>query len=562
MTSGSTRVLSAFGLLLSAAAATAQVPVGGVEQEFKYDATTPGLAGQIGKGDRFGRSVATLRDFDGDGNGDLVVGAPYDDDGGLDRGAVHLLLLDADGSIKATGKISSTAGGFGGALPDESKFGNAVAFLGDVDANGANDIAVGAIGDSDGGAKAGAVWLLFLKPNGTVDKYRKLTPADGGFPFQLQAGDLFGRSIAPLPDMNGDGIPDVAIGAPGDDDAGPDAGCVYVAYIGPQLTVIGGNKITTGQSGFGTLLADGDRFGQAVASLGDLNGDGFTDLAVGAWQDDTGGSGQGALHVLLLGPGAQVLSATKLAEGLGGFDGELSTADRFGGSVTSIGDLDGDQVADLAVGAFNDDDGGVDAGAVWVLFMNPDGSAKGEQKISELEGGLVGGLDGSDHFHAVAAVQDIDGDGTSELAVGAFGDNALGANTGAVWVLVLHSSEWTDLGQAVPGVLGAPVLGGIGTLAPATEVTLTLSKGTPLAPVALVLGTSQADLPFAGGVLVPHPDLTWVPGSTNAAGFLGLQGRWPPDAPAGTSIWMQAWMQDDAATGGWAASNGLQATAP
>ena len=77
-----------------------------------------GLAGLLDSGDRFGRSVTGVRDFDGDGVGDMVVGAPADDDGGIDRGAVYVLLLNADGSVKHVQKISSTQGNFDGVLKD------------------------------------------------------------------------------------------------------------------------------------------------------------------------------------------------------------------------------------------------------------------------------------------------------------------------------------------------------------------------------------------------------------------------------------------------------------
>ncbi len=93
-----------------------------------------------------------------------------------------------------------------------------------------------------------------------------------------------------------------------------------------------------------------------------------------------------------------VLSHQKSSDTEGGFTGILDNDDFFGSSVASLGDLDGDGVGDLAVGARGDDDGGPVRGAVWVLFLNTDGTVKSHQKISDTEGGFTGILHNSDSF--------------------------------------------------------------------------------------------------------------------------------------------------------------------
>ena len=110
-----------------------------------------------------------------------------------------------------------------------------------------------------------------------------------------------------------------------------------------------------------------------MASLGDLDGDGVTDLAVGANYDDTGGTSRGAVHVLFLNANGTVKSSQKIASGTGGGP-TLANDDRFGSSVASLGDLDGDGVTDLAVGANFDDTGGTNRGAVHVLFLETSAS--------------------------------------------------------------------------------------------------------------------------------------------------------------------------------------------
>ena len=108
--------------------------------------------------------------------------------------------------------------------------------------------------------------------------------------------------------------------------------------------------------------------------------------------------------------------------------------------MASLGDLDGDGIGDLAVGAIADDDGGFNRGAVWILFLNTDGTVTTHQKISDTEGGFTGTLDNGDQFGMVAWLGDLDGDGVDDLTVGAFQDDDGGFNRGAVWVLFLDGT--------------------------------------------------------------------------------------------------------------------------
>jgi hypothetical protein len=105
------------------------------------------------------------------------------------------------------------------------------------------------------------------------------------------------------------------------------------------------------------------------------------DLAVGAWGDDTGGTNRGAVHVLFMNTDGTVSSSVKIASGTNGGP-TLTNGDKFGTSVASIGDLDGDGVLDLAVGAYQDDTGGTDRGAIYILFMNTDGTVSSSVKIA------------------------------------------------------------------------------------------------------------------------------------------------------------------------------------
>ena len=398
----------------------------------KISDTEGGFTGTLDNGDGFGRSAASVGDLDGDGVMDLAVGAPFDDDGVRDRGAVWVLFLNADGTVKTHQKISDTEGGFTGALDDFDYFGGSVASVGDLDGDGVMDLAVGAYGDGDGGFWRGAVWVLFLNADGTVKAHQKISSTEGGFTGTLHDGDYFGRSAASVGDLDGDGVMDLAVGALYDRDGGLERGAVWVLFLNADGTVKAHQKISSTAGGFTGALDDFDYFGISVASVGDLDGDGVGDLAVGAPGDDDGGEYRGAVWVLFLSADGTVRAHQKISSTEGGFTGTLDYGDGFGASVASAGDLDGDGVMDLAVGATGDSDGGIDRGAVWVLFLNADGTVKAHQKISDTEGGFTGALDDADLFGwSAASVGDLDGDGVADLAVGAAFATTTGARSGA-----------------------------------------------------------------------------------------------------------------------------------
>ena len=197
------------------------------------------------------------------------------------------------GTVLSHQKISDTEGGFTGILDDADLFGYSVASLGDLDGDRVGDLAVGAYGDDDGGtppdADRGAVWILFVNTNGTVNWHQKISDTQGGFTGMLDDGDRFGTSLASLGDLDGDGVGDLAVGAHFDDDGGFHRGAVWILFLNTNGTVKAHQKISSTQGGFTGILGNGDNFGRSVVSLGDLDGDRVGDLAVGAQHDNDGG---------------------------------------------------------------------------------------------------------------------------------------------------------------------------------------------------------------------------------------------------------------------------------
>jgi hypothetical protein len=408
-----------------------------------------GFTGSLDDRDSFGVSSTALGDIDGDGIVDLAVGASRDDDGASDAGAVWILFLKADGTVKSHQKISLTQGGFSGELDYEDFFGSYVASMGDRDGDGVGDLAVGAIFDDDGGPDRGALWLIDLNPDGTVKGNQKISAEAGGFTGSLNDGDQFGASAAAIGDVDGDGVGDLAVGSREDGDGGAGAGAVWILFLNIDGTVKSHQKISDTRGGLGGGLLPGDRFGMSTAPLGDMSGDGVPDLAVGAYQDDDGGTNRGAVWILFLNTDGTVMSHRKISDTQGGFEGILDNYDVFGKSVANMGDVNGDGTLDLAVGAIGDDDGDVERGAAWLLFLNSDGTVKTYQKFSDLEGGLQGALGTSNYFgSSVTSLGDLDGNGTIDLAVGAHYDDGGGHQRGAVWNLFL---EVVDVDRLVIG---------------------------------------------------------------------------------------------------------------
>jgi glyoxylase-like metal-dependent hydrolase (beta-lactamase superfamily II) len=120
---------------------------------------------------------------------------------------------------------------------------------------------------------------------------------------------------------------------------------------------------------------------------------------------------------------------------------------------------------------------------------------------------------------------------------------------------------WTDLGQALPGVTGAPLLQGSGSLAGNTLATLALSNAAPSSLAMLVVGLNALNAPFKGGVMVPDLDVVVILG-TNPSGSINLSANWPNSLPSGTEVWFQWWINDAAGPAGFAASNALLGTTP
>jgi len=334
------------------------------------------------------------------------------DDGPFEHGVVWRIDLQANGSIDSLELVPAPAG-----VSDHDLFGAGLARLGDLNGDGRPELVAGAPDEDRAGRRRGVVWVLSPDTNGELVPRHALRP---GWSFASGSSqDRFGAALAPLGDLDGDGTLELAAAG-----SGTSAGSLWILSLAFDASVVRALE-HGGAGGLGGGLENGDAFGASLAMLGDLDGDGTLELAAGAPADTDGAIGSGAVWILSLAEDGTLASHQKISATTGGFGGSILT-DAFGSAVTALGDVNDDGTPDLAVGAPSDDDGDTDAGSVWILFLAPDGTVSAEQKISKLAGGLASHSDlrfGS----ALAPLGDLNGDGTPDLAVGAQGGTAGGA---------------------------------------------------------------------------------------------------------------------------------------
>lgn len=479
-----------------------------------------GLKGPLDTNDLFGSSMRGVGDLDGDGVPDAVVGSPRDDDGGnaqdFDAGAVYILFLNADGSVKREQKISATEGGLSsGTLGQTDRFGSSVVSIGDLDGDGVTDLAVGAIGDRDGGTFSGAVYIIFLNNDGTVKDQQKIGDGSGGVPiFTLDDGDAFGSAIASLGDIDGNGIPDLLVGASGDDSAGTSVGAAYTLFLNTDGTVSNFRKITEGEGGLASgTLGSGfgrDRFGGSATGISDLNSDGVPDAIVGAPGDsDSRGSGRGAIYILYLNRDGSVQAHQKIG---GGRRGELSTldyGDNFGSGVANIGDIDNDGVTDIFVGSpGNGNTATPDRGALYFILLNNDSTVKGFARLNDRNTGISTRQDDNLGI-SLALLGDLNGDGSLNMLVGSSGFKTDGSpSTDAAYVLGITFTSTSGLDISLQGVINDSSFG------PATSGDVPLNAGSRFGRSTTGIGDVDGD-----GV----PDVL-VGGGTSYILFLNADG--------------------------------------
>jgi hypothetical protein len=335
----------------------------------------------------FGRSVGTAGDVNGDGYSDVIVGAPNYDNGQVNEGRAFVYHGSAEG-------LSTRADWTAESDQYRAWFGKSVGTAGDVNGDGYSDVIVGAHWYYDDQEYEGRAYVYHGSAEGLSAR------ADWTAAESDQYAASFGRSVGTAGDVNGDGYSDVIVGAPGYDNGQVNEGRAYV-YHGSAA----------GLSTTANWTAEGDQawagLGKSVGTAGDVNGDGYSDVIVGAYGYDHGQENEGRAYVYHGSATGLSTRADWTAEG------DQARA-LFGYSVGTAGDVNGDGYSDVIVGASDYDHGQEDEGRAYVyhgsaagLSARADWTAEGDQAYARFG------------WWSVGTAGDVNGDGYSDVIVGA-----------------------------------------------------------------------------------------------------------------------------------------------
>ena len=456
----------------------------GTEAGFPADLDLATLDGATGfkingavAGEEAGVSVAAAGDVNGDGIDDLLVGAQGFDlngtaAGGEFAGAAYVVYgTDAGFAGEVDLAALNGATGFritGAAAGDFTGFSTSAA--GDINADGIDDIIVGAYVADPNGSASGAAYVIYgtgADFGGVID----LSSLDASAGFQISgaaAGDFAGISVASAGDVNGDGIDDLIVGAHRADPSGDASGAVYVIFgsdagFGPELD-LGTIDGTTGIKLIGA--AEGDLTGWSVAAAGDVNGDGFGDIIIGAHEADPNGDWSGAAYVVF-GTDAGLPAEIDLAtlDGTTGFKLNGEAKFNFAGySVASAGDVNLDGFDDILVGAYLAGTSPSGTGATYLVFGSDAGFAA-EVDLSSLDGDTGFQITGAAAYDqsgtSVASAGDVNGDGFDDILVGAPYADAAGSDSGAAYIIFGKATRGTSGDDVLKGSAGANSLSGL-----------------------------------------------------------------------------------------------------
>ena len=378
------------------------------------------------------RSVSGAGDVNGDGLADLIVGALGANSNGNRSGESFVVFGKQDSALVDPNNLGT--GGFRiiGASPFDYS-GSSVSGAGDVNGDGMADIIIGASrANANGYNFAGESYVVFGKSDVTTVDLGNL--GAGGFRIDgIDAFDFAGTSVSGAGDVNGDGLADLIVGAIGADPNGDTyAGESYVVFGKPDGTTVDLGNLAT--NGFRINGSNPDDFsGRSVSGAGDVNGDGLADLIVGA---SYANSGAGESYVVFGKSNTSTVELNNL--GTEGFIiNGIDTNDYSGRSVSGAGDLNGDGLADIIVGAFRADPNGiVDAGETYVVFGKANSTAVDLGNLGT-EGFRIDGIDMDDRSgRSVSGAGDVNGDGLADLIVGGLNGDPNGfSNAGESYVI-------------------------------------------------------------------------------------------------------------------------------
>ncbi len=381
-----------------------------------------------------GLTVAGLGDINGPAGGasfdDVAVTAgSFDSNGLTDNGRV-LVYLGAAGGLAAapSDTIDGAFSAFG--------LGTLAASAGDVNGDGRSDVILASPYYSNGEMDEGIAYVHLGRADGTLER-------TGAFTFETNEAGAPITSVAGVGDVNGDGYADVALGVPGKNNGVSDEGAVLF-FAGSASGLVAVPTILGSSDG-------GSSFGVTVAGPGDVNGDGYADIAVGAYRRDTPGlANVGSVTLIAGSRGGPAITAATLADTI--LYG-IAAEDNLGNALAGAGDVNGDGYADVIAGSTGADNGQANEGRASIYFGSANTS--GLRALSDL--GIESNTAGAGLGTALSAAGDLNGDGFGDFVVAApsFG----GANNGTVFV---HLGAVGGPDGTADGTLTGPAGAGFG----------------------------------------------------------------------------------------------------
>lgn len=371
-------------------------------------------------GDAAGRSVSGAGDVNGDGLADLIVGAPLASTNGTQTGRSYVVFGTTSTDAIELSAVAAGQGGFlldGGPGADNS--GWAVDTAGDVNGDGLDDLIVGAPYADGTVVDSGRSYVVFGKVDTATVELSAVAQGAGGFLLNGETGFGAGLGVSGAGDVNGDGRDDLLVGGP----FVTNPGRTYVVFGKADTDAVELGAVGIGIGGFGINGGmDNDVAGRHLSGAGDVNGDGLDDIVVGDPFADPNGGDSGSSYVVFGKADTSLVDLSGVEQGRGGFvmHGEAPN-DQAGGAVGGAGDINGDGLADIIVGAPLADPNGEVSGRTYVVLGKVDTNAVQLGAVAAGQGGFVidGVAPGEASGDAVANAGDVNGDGRDDLIVGA-----------------------------------------------------------------------------------------------------------------------------------------------
>ncbi|MCG9881652.1 MAG: FG-GAP-like repeat-containing protein [Bacteroidia bacterium] len=363
--------------------------------------------------------------------------------------ATHQFIHAQFGTVKSFYKISATTGGFTGLSGQNIGFGSVSTNLGDINKDGIDDIATN-IWDPVSFKPFLAV--LFMNSNGTVKSHKLIGEEQGlsGIYFST----AFTSSITNMGDLNGDGINDIAVG---DTEAGGSnsrTGVVNIIYLNTDGTVKSFKQISRDVI---ASLPNNGSFGTGLANIGDLNNDGHIDLAVASNSEVLNGA-VGCIYILFLDSVQNIKSFRKIGANTSGLNGDFSMILKIADGLGSIGDFNKDGVNDIAFYARFNKDSVSSLGALGgliIAYLNTNGTVKSHSRINYQSNGLQDLIPNDAFGQSIVKLNDLDGDGVYELAVGAPFDTTYNVGRGgSVRILFMNADGTVKSAQKIDNLSG------------------------------------------------------------------------------------------------------------